>query len=69
MRARDQDLEIIERGAEILRASIIVLKKGGVTSIMIIRLGAEGSLGGSLIVTIIVSAGKSSGKTFMFARV
>jgi hypothetical protein len=68
-RARDQDWEMIESGAEILRASIMVLKKEGVTSMMMIRLGAEGSLGGSLMVTIIDSVGKFSGKTLRFWRV
>ncbi len=69
MRARAQDLDIMEFGAEVLRASIIVSKKMGVISIMIILLGAEGSLGGSLIVTIIVSEGKFVGKTLRFWRV
>ena len=62
-------MEIIEFGAEVLRASTMVSKKVGVTSIIIIRLGAEGSLGGSLIVTIIDSVGKFCGKTLRFWRV
>jgi hypothetical protein len=69
MRARDQDLDKMDCGAEALRAPMIVSKKAGVTSIMIMRLGAEGSFGGSLIVTIIVSEGKSCGKTLRFWRV
>ncbi len=56
--ARDQDLDMMECGAEDLRASMMVSKNAGVTSIMIMRLGAEGSFGGSLIVTIIDSVGK-----------
>ncbi len=68
-RARDQDLDMMDRGAEVLRASIIVSKKAGVTSMMIMRLGAEGSLGGSLIVTIIVSVGKACGRTLRCSRV
>ncbi len=69
MRPRVQDLDIMEFGADILRASTIVSKKMGVTSIIIILFGAEGSLGGSLIVTIIVSAGKLVGKTLRFWKV
>jgi hypothetical protein len=59
---------MIEFGEEVLRASTMVSKKEGVTSIIMIRLGAEGSLGGSLIVTIIDSVGKFSGKTLRFWR-
>jgi hypothetical protein len=60
---------MIEFGEEVLRASTMVSKKEGVTSIIMMRLGAEGSLGGSLIVTIIDSVGKFSGKTLRFWRV
>ena len=65
---RDQDLDKMEFGAETLRASMIVSKKAWVTSIIMILLGAEGSLVGSLIVTIMVSVGKFIGRTLRFWR-
>ena len=53
---------MIEDGDTILRVSTMVLKKEGVTSIMMTRLGSVGCLGGSLMVRIMLSEGKSRGR-------
>jgi hypothetical protein len=52
----------IEDGDNILRVSTMVLKKEGVASMMMTRLGSVGCLGGSLIVRIMLFVGKSRGR-------
>ena len=54
-RARFHDAPIMEFGARIIKVAIMELKKEGDGSMIIIRFGADGSLCGSLMVTIICS--------------
>jgi hypothetical protein len=53
---------MIEDGDILFRVSTMVLKKEEVTSIMMMRLGSVGCLGGSLIVRIMLSVGKLRGR-------
>ena len=53
---------MIEDGDTFLRVSTMVLKKEGVTSMMMTRLGSVGCLGGSLMVRIMLSERKSRGR-------